>query len=152
VAGGGLLLFGTNLVGITLAGAVIFLLLGFRPVKGVRDRESQLRRGLVVTMLLLLVVSLPLGFMSGRTVQATQEEEVVRRVLTRELEAIEGAALVGYELERQGEQVSLTVTIYASTEVDEDVASRLAAAVTEELGRDVRLHLVAIPVSESSAP
>ena len=89
--------------------------------------------------------------MSGRTVQATQEEEVVRRVLTRELAETEGAALVGYELERQGEQLSLTVTIYASEKVDEDLASLLAAAVTEDLGRDVRMHLVAIPVSESSA-
>jgi uncharacterized hydrophobic protein (TIGR00271 family) len=152
VAGGGLLLFGTNLVGITLAGAVIFLLLGFRPVKGVRDRENQLRRGLVVSVLLLLVVSLPLGFVSGRTVRATQEEERVRLTLSRELEELEGATLVSYELERRGEQLGLTVTIYASEKVEEDVAAALAAAVTEELGRDVRLRLVSIPVSESTVP
>jgi hypothetical protein len=106
----------------------------------------------VVTILLLLVVSLPLGFISGRTVQATQEEEVIRRTLERELEKLDGAALVDYELERRGEQVSLTVAIYLSVEVEEDVASLLATAVTEELDRDVGVRLVAIPVLESVAP
>jgi hypothetical protein len=85
-------------------------------------------------------------------VQATQEEEVVRRTLERELERLDGAALVYYELERRGEQMSLTVTIYLSTEVEEDVASILASAVTQELGRDVGVRLVAIPVLESVAP
>jgi hypothetical protein len=99
-----------------------------------------------------LVVSLPLGFVSGRTVRATQEEERVRLTLSRELEDLEGATLVSYELERRGEQLGLTVTIYASEKVDENVASALAAAVTEELDRTVHLRLVSIPVSESTVP
>jgi APA family basic amino acid/polyamine antiporter len=152
VAGGGLLLFGTNLVGITLAGAVIFLLLGFRPVRGGRERESQLRRGLVVSMLLLLVVALPLGFISGRTVQATQEEEVVRRVLVQELGELEGVSLASFGLEREGERLELTVTVYAREELKEGAADGLWTALIRELRQPVGLHLIAIPVSEASIP
>ncbi len=154
VAGGGMLLFGTNLIGITLAGAVIFLLLGFRPARGVREGRSHLRRGLVVSILLLLVISLPLAFISGRSVQATQEEEVVRRVVGRELDGLDGVSLVNLEVERQEERLSLTVTVYAREEMEEQkaVADHLATMVSEELGRGVSLRLIAIPVSETDIP
>lgn len=152
VAGGGMLLFGTNLIGIILAGAVIFLLLGFRPARGVRERKSHLRRGLVVSILLLLVISLPLGFVSGRSVQASQEEEVVRRVIGRELDDLEGVSLVGLDVEREGEELSLLVTVYARGGLEEGLADRLVTVVHEELDREVSLHLVAIPVSEIEVP
>ncbi|TKJ30120.1 MAG: hypothetical protein CEE40_06220 [Chloroflexi bacterium B3_Chlor] len=152
VAGGGLLLFGTNLVGITLAGAVTFLLLGFRPARGVRERESQLRRGLVVSMLLLLVISLPLAFISGRTVQATQELEVVSRVLDREIDRLEGVSLVGFDLEQRVDTIAVTVTVYAVQEVEEETAEHLDYVITEEIGRPVTLRLIAIPISETTVP
>jgi len=152
VAGGGLLLFGANLVGITLAGAVSFLLLGFRPARGVRERESQLRRGLVASMLLLLVVSLPLAFISGRTVRSTQELEVVGRALNREVDKLDGVSLVGFDLEQRVDTIALTVTVYAVQEVEEETAEHLDYVITEEIGRPVTLRLIAIPVSETTVP
>jgi APA family basic amino acid/polyamine antiporter len=149
VAGGGMLLFVTNLIGIALAGAVIFLLLGFRPVMGGRTGESHLRRGLVGSMLLLLVIALPLGFVSGRSVQSTQEEEVVKRVIESKLEELDGASLVSLEVEREGERLSLAVTIYTTGELEGGVADGLVTAVTEELGQEVSLRLIAIPVVET---
>lgn len=152
VAGGGVLLFGTNLVGITLAGAISFLLLGFRPARGVRERERHLRRGLVISLLLLLVISLPLAFISGNTVQATQEREVINRVLHRELDDLAGASLVSFDLHEQAGTTTLTVTVYAAQELPEGSADRLASAISDEIGQDVSLRLIAIPVSETSAP
>ncbi|HEM62063.1 MAG TPA: TIGR00341 family protein, partial [Chloroflexi bacterium] len=152
VAGGGLLLFGTNLVGITLAGTVSLLLLGFRPVGEARERESRIRRWLVVSIVLLLVVSLPLGLLSGRAIQASQEEEVVSRVLVVELAEIEGVSLVHFEVQRQAETLGVTVTAYVSEEVQEGLAEDLAAALGRELDREVRLRLISIPVSETTVP
>ena len=146
------MLFGTNLAGITLAGAVTFLLLGFRPARGVRDRERYLRRGLVISMLLLLVISLPLAFMSGNTVRAAQEREVVNRVLVTELGELDGVTLVGFDLDRQGETMALTVTVYAVEGVPEEAAERLADSITEEVGQEVTLRLIAIPVLEMRVP
>jgi APA family basic amino acid/polyamine antiporter len=152
VAGGGLLLFGTNLVGITLAGTVNFLLLGFRPVGGAKEREGRMRRGLVVSILLLLVVSLPLGFVSGRTVQASQEEQVVRRVVTEQLSQVQGASLVDLQLELHGQKLSLVVTIYATEGTEKGLAEQLDAALTKEVGQEVSLRLIAIPVTETTYP
>lgn len=152
VAGGGLLLFSTNLVGITLAGSINFLLLGFRPARGVRERESHLRRGLVISMLLFLAISLPLAFISGSTIQATQEREVISRVLDEELDGLEGVSLVSLELGHQGSGTDVTVTVYAVQEVSEETVAHLDDLVTQAVGDTVNLHLIAIPVSEIDSP
>ncbi len=152
VAGGGLLLFGTNLVGITLAGSINFLLLGFRPARGVRERERHLRRGLVISMLLFLAVSLPLAFISGSTIQATQEREVISRVLDEELDGLEGVSLVSLELRDQGAGIDVTVTVYAGQEVNEETVAHLDDLITEAVGETIDLHLIAIPVSEIDSP
>src|SRR5690606_5365296 len=54
VISGAMLLFLTNLVGITLAGVVTFMVLGYAPIK-------RATRGLGWTMLLLVLISIPLG-------------------------------------------------------------------------------------------
>jgi uncharacterized membrane protein len=152
VAGGGLLLFTTNLVAITFAGAMIFLFLGFRPARGARERETQVRRGLVISVLLLFVVSLPLALIFGRAVQASQQREVIERVLNQELDKLEHVSLVGFELDYEQDTIVLTVTVYASQEIDEKTAQQLGDVVTQSVGEPVTLHLIAIPVSKMEVP
>ena len=152
VAGGGLLLFSTNLVAITLAGAINFLFLGFRPARGMRQRIIHLRRGLVVTVLLLFVVSLPLAFIFGRAVQATQEREAINRVLNQELNNLEGVSLVSFDFNHQRETIALTVTVYAAQEIEEGTVERLDDIIARAVGQPVSLRLIVIPVSEMMAP
>jgi APA family basic amino acid/polyamine antiporter len=151
VAGGGLLLFSTNLVAITLAGAIIFLLLGFRPARGVRERAIHLRRGLVVSVLLLFVISLPLAFILGKAVQATQEREVINRVLNQELSNLEGVSLASFDFEHQGGAIVLTVTVYAAQEIQQETVGHLNNIITQAVGQPVTLRLTIIPVSEMEA-
>jgi uncharacterized membrane protein len=152
VAGGGLLLFSTNLVAIILAGAINFLLLGFRPARGVREREIRLRRGLVISVLLLFVISLPLAFIFGRAVQATQEREVINRVLNQELNNLEGVSLVSFDFNHQREAIAITVTVYTAQAIEEETVEYLNDAITQAVGQPVTLHLIAIPISEMRAP
>jgi APA family basic amino acid/polyamine antiporter len=152
VAGGGLLLFSTNLVAITLAGAISFLLLGFRPARGVRERAIQLRRGLVISVLLLFVISLPLAFILGKAVQATQDREVIDRVLNQELDNLEGVSLASFDFDHQGGAVVLTVTVYAAQEIQQETVEHLDDVLAQAVGQPVTLRLTVIPVSEMEAP
>jgi uncharacterized hydrophobic protein (TIGR00271 family) len=152
VAGGGLLLFVTNLVAITFAGAMIFLFLGFRPARGGRERETQVRRGLVISVLLLFIVSLPLALIFGRAVQTSQQREVIGRVLNQELDQLKDVSLVDFELDYQGETIVLTVTVYATQDVQETTVQHLDDVVTQGVGQPVTLNLIAIPVSKMVAP
>lgn len=148
VAGGGLLLFSTNLVAITLAGAINFLLLGFRPARGVRERTIRLRRGLVVSVLLLFVISLPLAFILGKAVQATTERDVINRVLNQQLNNMEDVSLVSFDLEHQRETIALTVSVYAAQEIQEGELQRLDDLITQAVDQPVSLRLTVIPVLE----
>jgi uncharacterized hydrophobic protein (TIGR00271 family) len=71
IAAGSLLLFLTNLVGIVLVGALVFLLLGFRPTRAERGTEA--RRGLLLATFGVILLLIPLGF---RTIGAVQKERV----------------------------------------------------------------------------
>ena len=60
IAGGAFLLFTTNLIAIIVAGTAVFLVLGVRP-RDDEEREQNFRRGLIVGIVMLLVVSMALA-------------------------------------------------------------------------------------------
>jgi len=117
-----------------------------------RQRIIHLRRGLVVTVLLLFVVSLPLAFIFGRAVQATQEREAINRVLNQQLNNLEGVSLVSFDFNHQRETIALTVTVYAAQEIEEGTVERLDDIIARAVGQPVSLRLIVIPVSEMMAP
>jgi uncharacterized hydrophobic protein (TIGR00271 family) len=70
VAGGALLLFVTNLAGIVFAASATFLLLGFAPF-------SRARKGIVLALLAVAVVSIPLGLSFN---QLAKEASIVGQI------------------------------------------------------------------------
>ncbi len=67
IAAGAGLLFLTNLVAIAAMGGFVFLLLGFQPEPGRRDRMQLFTRGWRSLILLLVVISLLLAWFTLRT-------------------------------------------------------------------------------------
>jgi uncharacterized hydrophobic protein (TIGR00271 family) len=74
IATGSLLLFTTNLIAIVLAGALVFLALGFQPP---RAERGELLRGLKVTVALLVPITL---LLAGTTIASTIEANRRARV------------------------------------------------------------------------
>ncbi|MEJ2084146.1 MAG: DUF389 domain-containing protein [Acidobacteriota bacterium] len=68
---GALILFLTNLIGIILVGAIIFLLMGFRPTQV--ERGSQVRRAAIVASIGLALLVVPLGL---TTIKEFREQRV----------------------------------------------------------------------------
>lgn len=73
---GALLLLGTNLAGMVLAGALTFLILGFSPF-------HLAKKGLLISLFFVLVISTPLGFGFSRMVK---ENKLVQTLSGKELE------------------------------------------------------------------
>lgn len=61
LAWGALLLYLTNLAGIVLIGALVFLLTGFAPRLQVIGEERRVRAGIVTAAVAVIAVSIPLG-------------------------------------------------------------------------------------------
>ncbi|GAB4536475.1 MAG: hypothetical protein Kow0063_22040 [Anaerolineae bacterium] len=150
VAGGALLLFITNLIAISMAGAIVFLLLGFRPTPDERERRRRFRQGLAVSLALLLVISIPLGFFLVKTVRDGQRQQAVTRVLVREAPNV-GATLVDSTIQREGGGFRVVATYYASQLPDRSTVRRIQEALSRAIGAPVRLEVVVIPVARVPA-
>ena len=148
ITGGALLLFATNLTAISLIGSLTFLLLGFRPAVEAKERRVQLRRGLVISSILLLIISLPLAYMLVGTVRLGRERQAIHHALTAEIEEMEGISLVDFQFEHRGEEVSVTVTVYAEEQLSPEPAQLLSSAISEEIGQPVSVKVIAVPITE----
>jgi uncharacterized hydrophobic protein (TIGR00271 family) len=150
VTGGALLLFVTNLTAITLAGTVVFLLLGFRPGSNERERQQQLWRGLAVSLALVVLVAIPLEVFLAQTVREARQRQVATEVLKQESIAI-GAELVDVDVQRYGQDLRVTATLYARTTPDRNTTRSIQSELTRAIARPVHLELVVIPVARVPA-
>jgi uncharacterized hydrophobic protein (TIGR00271 family) len=151
VAGGASLLFVTNLIAITLAGSATLILLGFRPAaRG--EREVRLRQGLVTSLILLVLITIPLAVVFSRSVEQSRTRQVIDQTLSQPLARTPGLELVSFEFQADRSQVEVTATVYARRPVSSELAATLREDLGRALGRPVRLHLLSIPVVEIEAP
>jgi uncharacterized hydrophobic protein (TIGR00271 family) len=151
IAQGGALLFTTNLIAIVLAGAVTLLLLGFRPAGRGVQRE-RLRLGITISLILLVLISMPLAAVFISSVNESQTRQTIQRVLTSELDGLPDLTLVEFQFSDNQSQVDVETTLYASSEVAPELAQSLADELELALERPVSMHIVSIPVVEVTVP
>jgi uncharacterized hydrophobic protein (TIGR00271 family) len=151
VAGGALLLFTANIAAITLAGGVVFLLLGIRPRVWGEESRRQLRRRLIASLLVLLVVAIPLGILMGNVIRSGMQERAARAILD-EFMVARGGRLTDLQFESQGEQPLLVATVRAADPISPAEAQALEAALSQEMGRPIRLELVVLTMVRSGDP
>ncbi|MGB3682529.1 MAG: DUF389 domain-containing protein [Rubrobacteraceae bacterium] len=72
LAWGALLLYLTNLAGIVLIGALVFLLTGFAPKLQVIGEERRIKVGIIMAAVAVLAVSIPLGIQSWTGIKTNQ--------------------------------------------------------------------------------
>jgi uncharacterized hydrophobic protein (TIGR00271 family) len=152
IAGGGTLLVATNLIAIALAGAVTFLLLGFRP--GARGtREAHLRRGLATAIVLFLFITIPLGIFFVRSASSSRTSQVIQNTVVQDLGKVPGVELVNpdnIEIQNQDGKVVVTVPLYAQGSVSKSLANSLSNDLSQAIHKPVVVRLVTYPLVESS--
>ncbi|MEZ4769525.1 MAG: DUF389 domain-containing protein [Caldilineales bacterium] len=92
IAGGAFLLFTTNLIAIIVAGTAVFLILGVRP-RDDEEREQNFRRGLIVGIVMLLIVSVALALPTLRSRIDVGQTASVTNTLT-SLADLEGVEII----------------------------------------------------------
>lgn len=147
IAGGGGLLFITNLIAITLAGSVTLLLLGFRPAARA-EREVQLRYGFAVSLALLAVIAIPLGVVFVDSVQDSHLRRTIDHVLHLQLEELTDIEVVDFTFDDRGDQLQVSATVYARGPVSERLVEVARDQLSQSLNRPVSLHLMSIPVED----
>jgi uncharacterized hydrophobic protein (TIGR00271 family) len=149
VAGGAFLLFATNIASISLAGAIVFILLGVRPETWQPETREQIRRGLVGFTFLLLLLAIPLGIIMQGTIQDTAQEQMIRETLTQRL-TTESDRLVSLEIERRGVGLAIVATVHSTSALDPDLVNETVEVLSEQLELPVQLEVVVLPAIRST--
>jgi len=152
VAGGAFLLFITNITAISLAGVLVFIVLGVRPQTWQPDIEQRIHRNILGFAFLLLVIAIPLGIIMSGIIQDTRTQETIRQVLQSHA-AAQGGTLVEFEYQLQrDDHLTIVATIRSSRPTEQLAVDAAANALRQRLNRPVTLELVVLPVTRSNEP
>jgi len=128
VAGGALLLFLTNLAGIVFSASATFLLLGYSPF-------SRARKGLVIALLAVVLVSIPLAFSFNQLLKegaivSALEDHSFENITIRQVQVLSTKEPVNISLE--------LVTKLNPSEIDVLIIKH---KIEEEIGANVLLEV-----------
>lgn len=147
IAWGGTLLFTTNLIAITLAGAITLLLLGFRPTEG-EGGAARLRVGLMSTVLLLIIISIPLGLVFARSARHSRMQRTIDGTLRAALAQEPALELEDFTFKVVPSGVQIEATLNAGGEVPPDLADVLRPSLASALRQPIDLTLRVVPLME----
>lgn len=148
VAGGAFLLFLANIAAISLAGVLIFLLLGIRSQTWQPEMKRRARRGLIGFALLVIVIAIPLGVIMGGIVRETALQRSIQEVLEESLIAREGE-VVSFDYRQAEESLTIVATVRSFRPADQESVDAIAAELEDRLERRVTLEVVILPVIRS---
>lgn len=148
VAGGAFLLFLANIAAISLAGAVIFILLGVRAESWQPEAQRRIRRGLIGFGFLVLVIAIPLGVIMAGIVRQADTRNQIQQVLTERVAPHE-AQLVDFEHRVDPQRLAVVATVRALEPLEPASIDAIAAALRERFDRPVTLDVITLPVVRS---
>jgi len=152
IAGGASLLFATNLVAIAAMGGFVFLLLGFQPEPGRRERMLVFTRMWELLIVLLLLITLPLAWLTITSFGEAKLQNTLEQTLVQELNKVGGVEFREYET-----SVGEDGVLYVSVEVESTRTMRhqdsveLQERLVEIIKRPIALELKVIPTTRLNA-
>lgn len=149
VAGGALLLFVTNIAAISLAGGIVFVVLGVRPLAWGPDSRRRLRMRLTASLILLAVIAIPLGVVTARTVRDATQENLVRAIVSEQMGAAD-AELLTLGVERTGKGLRVVATVQSEQEFSATTVEELAAQLRKGVAGPIEVEVVILPVIRTS--
>jgi len=145
VASGAALLYTTNLIGITVSGAIVFLILGFTPL-------HQAKTGLVFSAMVSLLLIVPLCFSMRELILENQISINIKEILREKTYTFKGVRLNDVRVERFKQPMIVIATVLSP---DQPITSKQVALVQalliRELDIPLQFKLQIIPATEVTA-
>ncbi len=146
VAFGASLLFITNLAAISFAGILVFIALGFRPLR-VSRRWVGLSQSILVSAGLVMLITIPLIVMSLSFVHDADRSRSIRLAVTDELTTIDAAELVELNYTEENNVLNLTITARFERQPTYQQVVSLQSAIASRLNEPVALQLIVVPAT-----
>ena len=151
---GALLLFITNFIAITVAAALVFLILGFRPVRAQKKRKEVRARSARVAVISLLVVSLILAATTYILNERSRDAARIEEVTEQQLYEITGAELAELTIVKFDDgKLTLDIVARSTRPISHGEVEQLQAAIGEQLVADgiideIEITMTVIRVTE----
>ena len=145
IAQGAGLLFATNLASIILAGIAVFWLLGFRPLN--EKNLPGFRRSLRWAVFGVLILMLPLGYVSYLQIRDANRQAAVEQILTSDFDpSVLEIENITIDTSGAGYVVGFTAYVYEEADGEADVAG-IQAQLEEAVGGSVTLRARVVPAT-----
>lgn len=141
---GALLLYATNMAGITFAGALVFLFLGYTPL-------NRARKGLLITALSVLALIVPLAYSMHELVLENQLSSRIQSILKR-TQTFKGLYLQDVEVKLFRKPMDVVATVISSqSQISSNQVKLVQDFLERETKRSVSFKLRIIKAEEISA-
>ncbi len=142
VCSGAALLYVTNLIGITVAGALVFLVMGYTPL-------HQAKKGLLISAVVSLMLIVPLALSMRELVLENQISIKIKSILREKTFTFRGVQLRNVRVERYSRPMMVEATVLSP---EDPITPHKVALVQEFLSRElnipVEFRLQIIPATQ----
>lgn len=147
-AGGALLLFVTNIITISLAGMIIFTLLGIHPINLQPEIKKRVRRGITGMIFLVVLITIPLGIIMNGIIRSSQEDQTIQTVL-KDSPLLEEITDLEIDRSRGEEGLYVRATVRAAGPLTQESVDGLKLALEDQLDQPLTLDIIILPVIRS---
>lgn len=131
IAGGALLLFMTNLSAIVLVSVIVFLLVGFRPMRTEQGRV--VTNSVLIATTFIIALSIPLGFQTRSAVQKSKLEVKLTNLI-HEAEEKDKFRAENLTIEKHKNAYVIRATIYAYKDLPQGYLKKIGQHLAEKVG------------------
>ena len=147
VAVGALLLFVTNIITISLAGMIIFALLGIHPLNLQPEVKKRVRRGITGMIFLVVLITIPLGIIMNGIIRNNREDQAIHAVLE-DYPILEEITLLDVDRSR-ADGLYISATVRAAEPLTQESVDALKMSLEDELEQPLTLDIIMLPVIRS---
>ncbi len=148
-ASGALLLFVTNLITISLAGVIIFTLLGIHPLNLQPEVQKRVRRGITGMILLVVVITVPLGIIMNDIIQKGREDHIINQVIE-ESEILDNYSNLTIDRSSSSDGLLLiSATVRSTDPISQEDVNTIDLALESALSQSVILDVITLPSIQS---
>lgn len=138
---GASLLYLTNLVGITISGAIVLLMLGFVSMKTAKQ-------GLLASLLALIVLMLPLGVGMNDMLLENRLRGEIRQILQERTHTFKNVRLRDVEINRYRQPLLVVATVFSDAEINSRQVKLVQDFLSKQLGQKLDFRIKIIPLLE----
>ncbi|WP_170270204.1 TIGR00341 family protein [Heliorestis acidaminivorans] len=146
---GGFLLFLANLIAISLASSIVFLLAGFTSkFSGEKQEVLNVRQRFTISIALLVIISIPLITIMARAIDRNQTDKLIYQSLTDNLQIIPRTELVSYNYQKESSGMNIYAVVRSPEHFTPNQLREIENLLEHKLKAPVSLQMQMVRVAE----